>query len=116
MNGGVIGGGMAPAHLRTRPTRADHGAGWHIHQIAMAGFWADILNALRRDAAREIPAGEKPRHASGKRLIRARPFGMEASQDGGVFYLAGQMRGRRGSVFSGNHDHARAIGKRHAGR
>ena len=114
VDGGVIGACMAPAHLGPRPAGADHGAGWHIHQIAMAGLQADILHALCCDAAREIPTGEKPRHGGGKGFIRTWPFGVKRGQDGGVFDFAGQMRARRGGVFGGNHHHAGAIGQRHA--
>ena len=82
----------------------------------MAGFRADILHALCCDAAREIPAGDQAGRGRGKRLIRARPFGMKARQDGGFFDLACQMRARRGGVLGCNHHHAGAIGQRQTGR
>jgi len=61
MDGAIIGGRVAPGHLGARPTGAHHGAGWHIHQIAMAGLRADILYALGCNAARKIPGGDQAR-------------------------------------------------------
>ena len=116
MDGGVIGGRVAPAHLGPRPARPHHGAGWHIHQIAVAGLRADIFHALRCNAARKIPTGEKPGRGSGKRLIGPRPFGEKPSPYSGIFDLARQMRACCGGVFRGNHHHARAIGQRQASR
>ena len=80
----------------------------------MAGLRADILHALCCDAAREIPAGEKARHGGGKCFIRARPFGIKARQDGGVFNLAGQMRCGGAGLTRRDHHHTFACGQRHA--
>jgi hypothetical protein len=83
MDRAVVARCVTPALLAPAPERADHRAGRHVHQPAVTGMRADIVDGLTVDALGKIPACQQ---VSGQRLQRRADIGPgrdETAQDSG---------------------------------
>ena len=99
MDRAVVARRMTPALLAPAPARSDHRARRHVHQPAVARMRTDVVDRLRVDAARKIPACQQ---VGGKRLQRRAditPGRDEAAQDRGILELAGEMMVWRCRMF-----------------
>lgn len=103
---------MAPTRLLTRPHGPDHRPQWRVHQVAVAGLRAGVVDGVGIDAAAEVPRGET---AVSRQEPRIGPDREVARQDRRRLDLSGEVPPRRRIPFGRDQDDT-AIGKRHARR